>query len=736
MSEFRDLAFAMVERGIPVIPVQPQDKRCLLTGWQKKATTDREQILRWDAENPNFNVGCVGKPDGIVILDCDVVGLKKRIEQETGQKFPPTLVVKSGGKGAAHIYLLQNEWSRKLGNRQSPGLFDLQSVDKYVVGPGSTLGTGREYRTVDDSPLSEFPEWLYNWIVGQTLPEKSEPEPSTRDVEGELTETDLLDFLDARGVGYKQIKEGHWDVECPWEEEHTESSFGDTVVTFLGNKFGFGCKHAHCVGRNWHTFREAVDPDHSYKFPAPDPIDETELVEILESFNVDAENPAKNKPLPRSQKKAVCSECKATFVTGVLSVGTECPKCWEAMQADTAPEEDEEPELLPDTEDKSIVLVRGQRDGAIIEVRAIRASDIKDEVLEWLWPQRIPLGKVTWLAGKPDCGKSVVAVDIVARVSTGADFPDGRKNEWGPRKVLLGCTEDGLGDTVKPRLRAAGANLDNVLILDNDAIGVKKGTSGKQRMLKLSEDIKLLKAILKANPDIILVALDPITGYFGDVDTNKDKDIRPVMDKLIKTCDEMRVTFVAVMHVNKRSDVDAIHKILGASSVAGGARTAWGFSRDTEDDELCHMSRIKNNLSKDRTGLDYKLESKEVEVKGRTLEHPYIVWMGVNENTADDLMAKEREARRNGQENKKGDLATAFLRMKFSEKSQHKCATLYVEAEAEGISVSSLKRARTKLLGSGELTTMVDDRRAFGTGYWWIMPEQQSSMALAVGEVM
>ena len=366
-------------------------------------------------------------------------------------------------------------------------------------------------------------------------------------------------------------------------------------MTFLGNKFGFGCKHSHCVGRNWHAFREAVDPQHAYKFPSPDPMDESEFVEILESFNVDAEKPAKTPLLP-SQKEAECSECKTIFVTSIFSVGSECPKCWEAIQADSEVEQDEYPELMPDMEDKSRVLVRGQRDGATIEVRATRASDIEDEMLEWLWPQRIPLGKVTWLAGKPDCGKSVVAVDFVARVSTGADFPDGRKNEWGPRKVLLGCTEDGLGDTVKPRLRAAGANLDNVLILDNDAIGVKKGDSRKHRMLKLSEDIKLLKGILKANPDIILVALDPITGYFGDVDTNKDKEIRPVMDKLIKICDEMRVTFIAVMHVNKRSDVDAIHKILGASSVAGGARTAWGFSRDPEDDELCHMSRIPVTL--------------------------------------------------------------------------------------------------------------------------------------------
>jgi hypothetical protein len=128
MATFLELATPLIQRGIPVIPVQPNEKRCLLPEWQIKATTDIEQVKLWQTENPNFNVGCVGKPDGFVMLDCDVVGLREQIERETKQKFPRTLIVKSAGKGADHLYFRQTDESRRLGNRKSASLFDLQSV--------------------------------------------------------------------------------------------------------------------------------------------------------------------------------------------------------------------------------------------------------------------------------------------------------------------------------------------------------------------------------------------------------------------------------------------------------------------------------------------------------------------------------------------------------------------------------------------------------------------------------
>ena len=161
----------------------------------------------------------------------------------------------------------------------------------------------------------------------------------------------------------------------------------------------------------------------------------------------------------------------------------------------------------------------------------------------------------------------------------------------------------------------------------------------------LKEDIVRIHRYLKAHPQISLVVLDPLTSYLGEVDYNKDKEIRPVMDALSALCEKTKVTFVAVMHLNKRSDVGAIHKILGASSVAGSARVAWGFSPDPEDRELKHMSLIKNNISKQRSGLDYKIVTVEVDVNGEIVGHGAVEWQGVNEMNADDQMQHTKEVR-------------------------------------------------------------------------------------------
>jgi hypothetical protein len=157
MATFLEIATPLAQRGLPVIPVQPNDKACLLPNWQKKATTDPDQIAAWNRENPNYNVGCVGKPEGFVILDCDVKGLMERIQRESRQQFPKSLIVCSAGKKCHHAYFRQTALSRKLGNQKAAGLFDLQSVDKYVVGPGSRLANGNTYDIVEDCPSQIFP---------------------------------------------------------------------------------------------------------------------------------------------------------------------------------------------------------------------------------------------------------------------------------------------------------------------------------------------------------------------------------------------------------------------------------------------------------------------------------------------------------------------------------------------------------------------------------------------------
>lgn len=241
---FRDIALPLIARGIPVIPVQPLEKRCLLPEWQQRCTTETGWIDFWELQDPTYNVGCVAKPNGIVILDCDVKGLAKRIAKETGQTWPPTLVVRSAGKGCYHIYLRQTDRSRALGNRSVPELFDLQQNDKYVVGPGSRITNGNTYDIMQDEPIADFPDWLADWIEAIAPKHKKaecELEPVVEDFH-------IEDFLAWYGIEW--VIKGNWYNcyrECPAAGYQHEQSKAPGFF-FDGQDFGFNCWATGCPG--------------------------------------------------------------------------------------------------------------------------------------------------------------------------------------------------------------------------------------------------------------------------------------------------------------------------------------------------------------------------------------------------------------------------------------------------------------------------------------------------------
>lgn len=245
---FRDIALPLAARGIPVIPVQPREKRCILPAWQERASTNVDQIEAWNRENNEFNVGCVGKFDGVAIFDCDVKGLVSRIEKETSQKFPATFVVRSAGRGCAHVYFRHTERSRRLGNRATKDLFDLKAHNAYVVGPGSKLGVNGSTTTYDvfrDAPFADFPDWLAEWIEANSVPEK--PRSAARNTAKTADDFDIHAFLDHYKLTYDM--RGNWYVTeiCPIAKHRHEQST-ETGFYFDGEKFGFHCFAAGCAG--------------------------------------------------------------------------------------------------------------------------------------------------------------------------------------------------------------------------------------------------------------------------------------------------------------------------------------------------------------------------------------------------------------------------------------------------------------------------------------------------------
>ena len=150
-------------------------------------------------------------------------------------------------------------------------------------------------------------------------------------------------------------------------------------------------------------------------------------------------------------------------------------------------------------------------------LRVLKSSEVQPELIDWLWKDRIPLGKLTLFSGNPDVGKSLVSLDVAARLSCGRDFPDG-KNTLGACDVLILAAEDDPADTIVPRLMTSGADLDRIHLLT--------GTNADkyQRGFALDSDVQLLREHLSQNPEIRLVIVDPISNYLGSTELNKETE--------------------------------------------------------------------------------------------------------------------------------------------------------------------------------------------------------------------
>jgi hypothetical protein len=181
----------------------------------------------------------------------------------------------------------------------------------------------------------------------------------------------------------------------------------------------------------------------------------------------------------------------------------------------------------------------------------ILLSDVKPATTHWLWPGRVPLGKLTVLDGDPGLGKSTLLLDIAARVTThGVHFND----KQGPTgTVILLSAEDGPEDTIKPRLEAAGANPEMIIDLSDIVVG------DKQRPPEIPADLELIESVIKEHR-AKLVIIEPLAAFLAGPDANKDQEIRRVLYKLSKIAERNACTIIVLRHLNKSGGGKAIYR--------------------------------------------------------------------------------------------------------------------------------------------------------------------------------
>jgi putative DNA primase/helicase len=230
------------------------------------------------------------------------------------------------------------------------------------------------------------------------------------------------------------------------------------------------------------------------------------------------------------------------------------------------------------------------------------AADIKPEKIDWLWEQRLPLGKCVLVAGEGGLGKSMLLFWIAAAVSQGKDWPCGEGQSRRGSVIILSA-EDDAGDTIVPRLMAADADLSKVHILE----AVRRDDEEGHRSFNLQLDLPELEKTIEEIDDAVLVIIDPITSYLGKVDSHKNADIRSILEPLGKMAAKRHVTVIANTHLSKSSVGSANSRVIGSVAFVNHARAAFIVTEDPDDRTRRLFIPSKTNLGKPRDGLAYRI---------------------------------------------------------------------------------------------------------------------------------
>ena len=319
-------------------------------------------------------------------------------------------------------------------------------------------------------------------------------------------------------------------------------------------------------------------------------------------------------------------------------------------------------------------------------------DEVEPAAVEWLWPLRIGLGRLTLISGDPSAGKSVMTLDLASRISTGVGWPDDPHRTFDPGGVVLMNVEDALNDTVVPRLKAAGADMTKIrafegIVINDPESGEEEDVQATLRDLKeINDEID----ILQERCPVRALIVDPLSAFIGKTDAHRDNEVRSILAPLAKLAEERHIAVICVLHLNKGGAEKAIYRSLGSIGFVGAARSAWLVTRDRQDPSRRLMLSVKNNNAPDTDGLAYE-----------------IVGAGLSTNPAEDLpvvhwhadpvqMTADEALGRNQADTPQRSEAEEFLEAELSGGP-----VLYSEIEearkAAGLSKRTVDRAKSDL---------------------------------------
>jgi len=258
----------------------------------------------------------------------------------------------------------------------------------------------------------------------------------------------------------------------------------------------------------------------------------------------------------------------------------------------------------------------------------IRLDACAERKIEWLWHNRIPLGKVTLLIGDPDAGKSFLALDLAARVSRGVGVPPepGLKK---PGNVLLLCADDAIDDTILPRLQAARADLGRIVLLPSFKPASK---DEPDRLISLTTELQRFQEAVSNLTDLRLIVIDPITAYLRGAGADDHYTLRQLLQRLATIAREKNAAVLIISHLRKQASPTAVYRPLGSLAFAAVARVVLMLMSDPAVVGRRLLLPAKMSLLDEASGRAFAIED------GRVSWEP-----GILPLSADDLKAMVAE---------------------------------------------------------------------------------------------
>ena len=343
---------------------------------------------------------------------------------------------------------------------------------------------------------------------------------------------------------------------------------------------------------------------------------------------------------------------------------------------------------------------------AAVAATVVTLATVEPREVNWLWPGRLPAGMVAVLDGQPGAGKSTLVIDLIARLTTGREFPNEEPgHSRTPTDVILIGNEDSPEHTIRPRLDAAGADSARVHLL----------TEIGGRLPRLPHDGVAIERVVREK-GARLLAIDPLSAYIGEADLHRDNEVRAALAPLATIAERTGATVLMLRHLRKSGGTDAIGRGLGSVAIAALARAGLMLLVDPEDPTARILTWFKLSVARAPQSLRLRL-------RGAGDQPPRVEWLGVSDLTADALLAskdcRDRVGDREGDDATATNVAEAWLMSQLEASGTVPVSDLQRLAAEANISWRAVERAKARLGVRARRESVVGGHT--GAGRWLLV---------------